>query len=257
MPNGFIQIKQGGTVALVRKEGYEQIADALIHGKGCVPMDAAGRGTMLKFPLTEEHAGIVRKYKRGGMVRLVLRDSFFFRNRPLSEFLTHCVLVERNLPVPLLLGVCWKQQGCFISGALATKEIAGSDLDTWLRYCNHTIEEKTAMLHLCGQTIRLFHDTNVYHRDLQLKNIFVHNNTPVLLDFDGATIDRPVRRFWRGYSLLRLKRSFDKLGHERELFERLIHGYGEFCTPKWLDVFYTIKGFLSDMIFSRRIPKLW
>lgn len=252
VPSEFNFIEHGATRGLVFHEGAERIGGALFARERCELMLVEGRGAMWTFPWLPGRRGIVRRFKRGGVIRHVIRESYLLRNRPLREFRLHERLMELGLPVPKLLGVCWTRRGCLYSGALATEELPGIDLDGWLRTNREDQEKRRLILHACGELIRKMHDTGVIHGDLQVKNIFICGESPVLLDLDGASIRPALLPVRCECNLLRLRRSFEKRGHGRNLFDILMQGYGEIKFRKWLDHFFALKGGLSDLAFARR-----
>ncbi|MCK5862977.1 MAG: hypothetical protein KAH38_10855, partial [Candidatus Hydrogenedentes bacterium] len=105
----------------------------------------------------------------------------------------------------------------------------------------------------CGARIRQMHDRGVYHADLQLKNIFVADTGIFLLDFDGArVVQGNVSPLSCARNLLRLQRSFEKLGYPPKLWQQLLDGYGNILLPLWLRAGYRVKAGFSDMMQGRR-----
>ena len=252
LPDGFRYVQEGHAIAMVRAEGGEKIAGALLRNAGCEILSAVGRGAMFRFVWTKERNGMLRTYKRGGMMRFLLRDRYLLVNRPLNEFRVHLRVLERGLPVPDVLGVCWRRCGLCYSGALATVELPGVDLDTWLKDNQADSIAAVSLLRACGELIHRMHEAGVLHADLQLKNLFVSGNDVFLLDFDRARIKTRIGNWRRVCNLLRLRRSFDKRGHGREAFRMLAEGYGMTEFNPLLDGIFKLKGFLSTMFFERR-----
>ncbi len=247
----YVTSKKGGAVCIVRQEGMKSITEAMLEKKQCEELNVYGRGVIYRFPWTSGRTGIMRPCHRGGAIRFLLHDRYLFQNRPLREFQSHLAVLALGIPAPDLLGVCWRRQGFIYSGALATEEMAGTDLDTWLCDNRFLQEKQKRVLFSCGQLIRRLHDTGIFHNDLQLKNIFIQNDSPVLLDFDQARIKPHLPRWRRECNLLRMRRSFIKRGHNLDLFAILTDGYGLSSFNPWLTRLYGIKGFFSDMIFAR------
>lgn len=252
IPDGFIVLRKGTSWAIVQGENSAQIASALIDGENCEALPTSGRGIILKFCYGLNCTGIVRRYLRGGAIRFILRDRYILSNRPLKEFLLHHKLLQMDLSVPDLLGVCWRQKGIFYSGALATEQLSGMDLDAWLSHHPDDENDIETLLKKCGRLICQMHNNNVLHADLQVKNIFICGNEPVLLDFDNAKICSVLPSWRRTCNLLRLRRSFDKRGHHRNWFYKICEGYGMTTFPPVLSFLYGVKGVISDMIFGRR-----
>lgn len=245
----YIYMKHNGMHGLVREKERAQIAAALFAGEGCVPVPASGRGVMHSFTLKAGRSGIIRTHLRGGLMQYVLKDRFFLLNRPLREFMAHKRVLERGLAAPPLLGVRWMRFGPWYSGALATELLDGRDLDAWLRSTDISDEVKSAMLRDCGILIRRMHDLGIHHADLQVKNVFISADGPVLLDFDRARLARRAPgRTARACAMLRLRRSFEKRGHPASRYTALAEGYGQFQPPRWLDTLYRLKGRLSQKL---------
>lgn len=245
--NHFTQIKRNGKTALVDKQYADVVADALLDGEGCTPLDVGGRGTVLRFAYPGGR-GIIRPYRRGGLIRHVMRDTYLLSNRPLHEFKIHLELLKKGLSLPPLLGVTWERRGLFVRGALATHALEAQTLLAWL---GDTRAETKRVLHACGATIRKMHELHVWHADLQLGNILIENGTPYLIDFDNARILQNLSPLLRGRNLLRLKRSFEKNNVDLQHFQTLCAGYGIDALPTWLGKLYQAKGKVSD-IASRR-----
>lgn len=252
LPDGFRHVQEGHAVAVVCAEGAEKIAGALLHNAGCETLSVIGRGAMFRFAWMAERNGIVRRCKRGGLMRFLFRDQYLFVNRPYKEFKLHLCVLQRGLPAPGLLGVCWRRRGLCYSGSLATEELPGVDLDAWLRDNQVDSAAGASLLRACGKLIRTMHEAGVLHADLQLKNLFVSGNAVFLLDFDRARIKTRIANWRRACNLLRLRRSFDKRGHGREAFRMLAEGYGMTEFDPLLDGIFKLKGFLSTMFFERR-----
>lgn len=243
----FTQIKRNGKVALVDKEYADAVADALLDGEGCTPLDVGGRGNVLRFSYPGG-TGIIRPYCRGGLIRHVMRDTYLLTNRPLREFEIHLKLLEKGLPLPPLLGVYWERRGLFVRGALATHALEATTLLAWLR---DTRGDTETVLHACGAAIRKMHALHVWHADLQIRNILIKGDTPYLIDFDNARILQNISPLLRGRNLLRLKRSFDKNGVDMQHFQTLCAGYGVETLPQWLCKLYQAKAKVSDVASGR------
>ena len=253
-PEAFSRFENGETKAIVLSKGAASIADALLRGKNCVSLDIIGRGTVASFPWLGDRQGILRKYRRGGLARFLVHDRFILANRPLHEFRVHNAVQQMGIPVPRLLGVCWRRNGIFYSGALATEKADGPDLHDWLLSVSDETEERFRVLGKCGVLIRQMHDAGVTHGDLQVKNILITSKGPLLIDFDAAKIDPWLKQWRRECNLLRLRRSFLKRGHENDCFEALLAGYGQVKFHRVLNIFYSVRGYVSDRISSWSKP---
>lgn len=229
--SNYTTVQRGRTTAMVHADVAAPVADALLEGAGCAPYREAGRGAIMRFPLPTGGHGILRAYRRGGAVQLVLKDQFFLVNRPRHEFMLHCAVEEAGLPVPHLLGVCWRRWGLWYAGSIATFEIAGLELPAWLARHPGSAEDTLAA---CGAVIRQMHDMGVFHADLQVRNIFISEGKPYLLDFDNAWRKRQLSAHARGRNLLRLHRSLARNGMTEDQFGLLTEAYGRDLLPAHL-----------------------
>ncbi len=253
----FKKYQQGNAHALAYRENSNDIAAALFDGKGCHPLEATGRGSMMQCSLSDGTSVVLRICRRGGLLAHLLKEGFLLKNRPLMEFHIHHAVLERGIPAPPLLGVRWERRGLLYYGTLATAMLEGADLHTWLA-ANKKEEAATEQtLAACGAAIRLMHDRGVWHADLQLKNIFVTERGMFLLDFDKAQVYETLSDYKRAQNLLRLRRSFHKLGYPAaEYWHRLMSGYSDISIPKTLGAAYRVKAWFSDMIQGRRTTQV-
>jgi tRNA A-37 threonylcarbamoyl transferase component Bud32 len=233
--------------ALVHAEGARVIAAALLDGQGCAPAGDCGRGELLRFA-HEAGTGLIRRCRRGGVVRRLLKESYFLHNRPLQEFRMHVRLFNGGLAVPAPLGVCWDRHGLWFAGALATRQVDAPNLLDYLRG-KPRAEEDT--LRRCGAPIRQMHDIGVFHADLQVRNILVGDDRVYLIDFDNARLVGALSPLQRARNLLRLRRSLEKNGLAVSLLKPLCEGYGIESLPEWITRVYRAKGRLSDLVSSR------
>ena len=244
----FTEIRRENCIALVRADAAEPLARALIDREGCTPWTEAGRGTVMRFDYGGG-TGVLREYLRGGFIRHFLKNAYLMTNRPLHEFRLHRRIQEQGLPVPELLGVCWERHGPFVRGAIATNYVEAPDLGTVLAAAE---ELPLELLRQCGSSIRSMHGLNVWHADLQVRNILVSEEGPMLIDFDRARLHPQLSPLNRARNLLRLRRSIEKNGLSPEAFPSICEGYGEAAIPDWLSRLYRGKGALSDVLSGRK-----
>jgi len=242
---GFTRVERHGKVALVHPDWREPLAAALLDGAGCRPLTTrSGRGGVLQVDLDGLHA-VIRPYRRGGMMRHLLKDSFLFINRPLHELRVLAYLHANGLPAPQPLGACWERRGPLIRGAIATRHVEAQDLVGLLSSSGNVPED---VLLEVGRLIASLHACNVRHADLQAGNILVGDGAVYLIDFDKARLYSRLTRRQCARNLLRLRRSLQKNGFSERCFPLICEGYGQNPIPRWLDVAYRIKGTLADWL---------
>ena len=244
----FVRRTQKGKRALVQEQWADAIAAALFDGTGCVPAHTSGRGEVFRFPCGPRW-GILRRYLRGGAIRHVLNDAYVLANRPLRELKVHARLYQMGLSVPEPLGACWERRGLLVRGALATAEV---DADTLLDYLRSGPADADVILRRCGALIREMHDLDVFHADLQVRNILVGADKVYLLDFDNARFAGSLSPLERARNLFRLRRSIEKTGLPLEHFQTICEGYGAEALPAWAGRIYKAKGRLSDALSGRK-----
>ncbi|NIA12562.1 MAG: phosphotransferase [Nitrospiraceae bacterium] len=241
---GFTHISRGGAEALVREEWADVVSAALVEGEGCHPAGEGGRGALMRFAYPNG-SGLVRRYRRGGVIRHFLKESYLLQNRPLRELGVHAFLQDEGLSVPVVLGAAWQRRGLWYRGAIASDEIASTTL---LEYARERGAQAERVMDECGQLIRRMHELGVYHADLQVKNILIGEDRAYLIDFDNASRLPVVSDRLRARNLLRLRRSFEKHDLPGPLFRALCAGYGADAFPRWLDRLYRAKGTFSDYV---------
>ncbi len=247
IPKGFTQVEKEGWHALVRLEHRDTLAAVLLGGQGLEPLPTSwGRGPLWQFRL-EQDGGVLRQYRRGGLLRSLLPEGYFASNRPLRELCVWTHLYENGLSVPEPLGACWERRFGFYRGAIAARRVEARPLSTLLDHRTNFAEAKLGEV---GRLIRALHDRKVAHGDLQVANILINPDTVYVIDFDKARWPIKMSRFRRARNLLRLRRSLEKIGFPPAYFGLICQGYGVESMPRWLDSLYRFKGKLSDL-FAR------
>ncbi|HET6545503.1 MAG TPA: 3-deoxy-D-manno-octulosonic acid kinase [Rhodanobacteraceae bacterium] len=173
---------------------------------------AGGRGGVA-FVETPLGACVLRHYHRGGLAASVSADRYLWisavRTRSFREFDLLARLTDCGLPVPAPIA------------ARYIRESAGYRADLLMRRLTsvQTLAERLAAQSLdrtlagrVGRTLARFHQTGVWHADLNAHNILVDEAEGVwLIDFDKGRLRKPALA-WQKSNLARLRRSFDKLG---------------------------------------------
>ncbi len=253
MLRGFERCILGAKQACVRSDYAPLIRAALFDGVGCEAWSpGGGRGALSRFPLGDGW-GVVRRYKRGGAMRLLSRDAYLFGNRPLHELDILIRLHASGLLVPEPLGACWERRNGLLRGALATRWVDAGDLAHFA--ANQPAGTVEAAAREAGRAIRRLHDLGVFHADLNIRNILVGDAGVYLIDFDKARASAGLSPLQRARNLLRLRRSIEKLGIASSVFMAICGGYGAADFPPLLEWAYRAKGRLADTLSRRKTVK--
>lgn len=158
----------------------------------------------------------LRHYHRGGLIAQLSRDNYLWlgaeRTRAFREFRLLATLADAGLPVPAPVAARYRRHGLRYRADLLTRRIDGVEpLSARIRSQRLDAELATRV----GATLARFHARGVWHADLNAHNILVDAAGKVwLLDFDRGRLRKP-QLVWQRANLVRLRRSFDKLGARR------------------------------------------
>ena len=199
---------------------------------------ASGRSHAVFF----SHQGndlVLKHYERGGKIALLLGDKYFGKNIDRSRSFKEWRLLKKmraiELPVPEPVAARVAVRGLFYRADLITREIKQAETlaDCLLR--QRLDEERWRAV---GKCIRRFHDANVYHADLNARNILltkegqsVEAESVYLIDFDKGQF-RYMSDNWKPANLARLQRSLNKFKTNNTSFhfeavnwQQLVDGY--------------------------------
>jgi 3-deoxy-D-manno-octulosonic acid kinase len=235
----FVPMQDGRTRLLVRR-GWEDAAEHLsdpdqIHAEEVV---AGGREAHPVATLPNGSRVVVRRYRRGGMMRLVNRGLYFGGNRAFDELRAAERARAGGVRTPVVVAAI--ERPARVAGYrawLATVLLSGGlNLAAWLA-AEADVERRRAVLHEAGRQTAMMHAAGVAHADLNLRNLLVmpgEGDGVYLLDFDKATVSAtPVSPARRERDLRRLARSARKLeaGLGAEHWAVFREGYGEDWPP--------------------------
>jgi 3-deoxy-D-manno-octulosonic acid kinase len=170
---------------------------------------SVGRGTTWFFEHQEKQY-VLRHYYRGGLIGKINPDNFLYtclkKTRAYQEFVLLDKMAQLGLPVPLPYAGRIIRSGLFYQADLIVELIEGAqDLVVVL---NHQQLSQKKWLKI-GQMIRLFHDHDIYHSDMNSHNIMLDKGDKVwLIDFDKCA--QRSSGDWKEQTLARLLRSFRK-----------------------------------------------
>ena len=184
-----------------------------------------GRGPMVRVGLGERGSLLLRRYRRGGFVRHLVRDTYWDRPlRPLAELYPTQLARRRGVPTGEVLGACveWRSFGLY-RGVLVSRAADGyTNWWAWLT-TRPSPQQRRQLVRAVGRLIARLHTAGIQHADLNLTNVLVRfeAETPrvLLIDFDRACVfPAPLQAPHRRRNLRRLQRSIKKLDPHGQYF---------------------------------------
>ncbi|AWL10557.1 3-deoxy-D-manno-octulosonic acid kinase [Saliniradius amylolyticus] len=178
--------------------------------RGKLKGQASGRGTTVFVQAKEHTRWALRHFHRGGMVGKLLTDQYLFtgleRSRPWREFYLLYQLRKQGLNVPKPVAAHVEKRGLTYCADLITELIPKcQDLHQILSQRPLTGEEWQRV----GAAIATLHRHQVYHHDLNIRNIMMDQDGQVwIIDFDRCYIRSGEQ--WKQEPINRLKRSLQK-----------------------------------------------
>ncbi|MFP4540627.1 MAG: 3-deoxy-D-manno-octulosonic acid kinase [Opitutales bacterium] len=221
------------TSFLHNAEIFETLPPDLFAPRDARPLGAGagvGRGSAVAFEINGAQY-VLKHYERGGYPRRFIKDTYAFlgleRTRMWREFRLLARLHELGLPVPRPVAArCVFRSPLTYRGDLVTERLPQTR--TLADAVEATALEETTW-RAVGEAIARFHRENVFHADLNARNIMLNEAGDVfLIDFDKSAV-RPVGKAkWSHANLQRLLRSLRK--HQR------LSGRSSFRERNWQDL---------------------
>lgn len=235
-----LQLQKGNSRILYQKtcklDVFSEIfSEQYWQEKKAITGSASGRGQTL-FIRYKSSDLIFRPYLRGGLPGKILKDQFLFTGyenaRAWREFLLLLDMLALGLPVPEPVAAGIHRSGLICRNHIIIKRIPGAkDLHQIL--CHETLASD--IWKAVGSCIRQFHQQQIYHHDLNIRNIMLDAKKQTwLIDFDRCGIIKGDS--WKQQNLNRLHRSFLKeqakhpaLHWNNDDWQALLAGYEQKC----------------------------
>jgi 3-deoxy-D-manno-octulosonic acid kinase len=191
-----------------------------------------GRGNVYNFEYNNLKL-ILRHYHRGGVPAKLIRDKYLWlgleKSRAIQELEMLSAMRQYGLPVPEPAAARINRNGLNYQADIVTVLIPDSKTLSSSLMSAPLLEENWQRI---GATIKLFHERNCNHADLNAHNIMLDEHGDIyLIDFDKSKINASSGR-WQADNLQRLKRSLEKLAksnvnfnYQAVDFSTLMQGY--------------------------------
>jgi len=169
-----------------------------------------GRAKVVYFHRDKKNM-VLKHYFRGGLVASIVKDLYFGfdieKTRAFREWRLLKEMQELDLPVPNAVAAHVKKGLFFYQADLITQKIENTKTLSDVLSEESLNSEQWGRVGVC---IKLFHQKNIYHADLNARNILLDQEGEVyLIDFDNCSI-RQDGASWKMSNLTRLKRSLKK-----------------------------------------------
>ena len=224
IPASFSLIEKG-KVSLVLKEEYKNLLLAQGIGdlktflkKRCRTAHyLKGRTLHPSIPFRDGMSMVLRRYSHGGLLRAITGNLYFFGARSFRELSLTEEIRSCGVPTIPSIGAI---HSCvfflFYQAYFLSLEIPRAmDLMQYFSEIGphpspQDLSSKRKTIRSVGLLIRQFHQAGFFHGDLQLKNILVEGDHPLLIDFDRSYRKSILSVKERMRNLLRLDRSAEK-----------------------------------------------
>jgi len=185
--------------------GRPQWLDPTAYGAQARPVQAGGRQAAWLID-GDGWQGVLRGYRRGGLVARVSRDRYVWQGedatRSFREFRLLASLHGQGLRVPAPLAACYWRSGLLYRAAILVERIP--EVRTLAQAPEASANE-------VGAAIAAMHRAGVWHADLNAYNILLDAaGRAWLIDFDRGTEGGLAERARLG-NLQRLRRSLHKV----------------------------------------------
>jgi tRNA A-37 threonylcarbamoyl transferase component Bud32 len=176
-----------------------------------------GRTPHPAIPLGNEQNMVLRQYSHGGLLKSITGNLYLFGMRSFQELALTEEIRSCGIPtLPSIGAIHHRIFFPFYQAYFLSLEVPRAiDLIQYFKEIgrdpsreNLLLKRKT--LRSVGLLVRQFHQAGFFHGDLQLKNILISGEHPLLIDFDRSYRKPTLSIQERMKNLLRLNRSVEK-----------------------------------------------
>ncbi len=177
-----------------------------------------GRAPVVYFSQGEKSL-VLKHYYRGGAVASILKDRYLgfsiIKSRAFREFRLLKKMNGLGLPVPIAVAAHANKGVLSYRADLITEEL--KQVETLSDVLSNSVLGDENWQEI-GRCIKRFHQHDIYHADLNARNILLTKSLEVyLIDFDNSYI-RLGSNVWKMANLSRLKRSLLKFKNNTDGF---------------------------------------
>tara|TARA_B100001758_G_C18416756_1_gene620730 strand:+ start:5318 stop:6007 length:690 start_codon:yes stop_codon:yes gene_type:complete len=195
-----------------------------IANKGLIKSEAQGRGKTIEFEYQKKRY-FLKNYIRGGLPSKLIYNKYWFSTiastRAVLEYNFLLNLLKFNLPVPKPVALQIIREKFFYKANIITCKIENEG--TLYEFIKSKKMNKKLWSNLY-KTLNNFYLQNVYHSDLNSKNIIIDKkNNIYLIDFDKSYFFQNKKLFFK--SLKRLDRSLKKIKIYNNEFSEFIEKF--------------------------------
>lgn len=189
------------SVELFTQDFWQQQAQLTGHAKG--------RGTTVFFKEGNREY-VLRQYKRGGLIGKLIDRTYLYwglkQTRAWQELHLLAHMQALGLPCPTPVAADIRASWGRYRASLITLRIEQA-VDLHHELVNNTLSGE--QWYKIGETIAQFHNAQIYHHDLNIRNIMQDVDGKIwLIDFDKCAVKKGTN--WKSQNLDRLLRSLNK-----------------------------------------------
>jgi 3-deoxy-D-manno-octulosonic acid kinase len=180
--------------------------------------EGIGRAQVVYFSYHDKPM-VLKHYYRGGLVASLLKDQYLGfdveKTRSFKEWRLLKQLRSFDLPVPEAVAARAVRGPAYFRADLITEEIKDARTLADILSTENLPAESWQQIGAC---IKRFHEHDVYHADLNARNILLTAAGQIyLIDFDNSYI-RSASESWKHANLARLHRSLMKFKNNKPAF---------------------------------------